>query len=171
MRREKIWRICAAGGKSVLVLSPFPYRLHPETFGSAIVEPLPSLARLALHTRLLQPVSAYWSPSFSSYPDIDVDRQPWSDSNRDRQTQIPMPLWLMSVLFKGPKYAAYTELFAGLSPMLSTKEHQGSYVVLFGRIVYVPKIVSNGWEECGADGESNARKFLGWVDGQVGEYL
>lgn len=73
---------------------------------------------------------------------------------------------IMSAVFKGPKYGAYTELYAGLAPDVRS----GDYVIPWGRKGKVPyHIVQSTQDE---DGKASvSKRFFEWCERQVQPYV
>jgi retinol dehydrogenase-12 len=84
------------------------------------------------------------------------------------QRNAPAPLrGIMGALFKGPKYGAYTELYAGLAPDV----RQGDFVIPWGRIGSVPEHVSASTKVTKEGLESVGARFYEWCEAQVKPYM
>lgn len=74
---------------------------------------------------------------------------------------------MSKILLYPTVYGAYTELYAGLSPELTMKEHQGSFIIPWGRKGSVrPDIEA---EANKADG-GQAAKLFAWADRVTSKY-
>ena len=67
----------------------------------------------------------------------------------------------MDVLSKGPKYGAYTELYAGLAPVVK----DGDFVMPWGRKGIVPAYIVESTMV--KDGTSVSARFYEWCEEQV----
>ncbi|KAF1958352.1 NAD(P)-binding protein, partial [Byssothecium circinans] len=81
------------------------------------------------------------------------------------QRSSPAPMrGIMGAVFKGPKYGAYTELYAGLAPDVE----DGDFVIPWGRKGVVPEHVARSTRvEGGGDGKSVGARFYEWCEVQV----
>ncbi|KAH7374071.1 putative short-chain dehydrogenase [Cadophora sp. MPI-SDFR-AT-0126] len=76
---------------------------------------------------------------------------------------------IMKLLFKGPVYGAYSEMYAGFSPELEAK-HNGGYVMAWGRIAPLPDDISKALKGK-AEGGSGARQiFVEYCDRETKEF-
>ncbi|KAH6705287.1 putative short-chain dehydrogenase [Leptodontidium sp. 2 PMI_412] len=76
---------------------------------------------------------------------------------------------IMKLLFKGPVYGAYSELYAGFSPELEAK-HNGGYVMAWGRIVPFPDDIAKALKGK-VEGGSGARQiFVEYCDRETKEF-
>ncbi|KAG4440605.1 hypothetical protein IFR05_003922 [Cadophora sp. M221] len=82
-----------------------------------------------------------------------------TDLQRHWGTALKLTMYLST---KGPVYGAYSELFAGFSPEV-TPEHNGGYMMAWGRIV--------GWKSKANGGTGAAKKFLEYCDRETKEFL
>ncbi|KAF2180158.1 NAD(P)-binding protein [Zopfia rhizophila CBS 207.26] len=79
------------------------------------------------------------------------------------QRHIPAPARaMMGTVFKGPKYGAYTELYAGLAPDVE----DGAFYWPWGRKGAVPAHIIESTEN-GEDGRSVSSRFYEWCEEQV----
>ncbi|KAF5017036.1 hypothetical protein F66182_11102, partial [Fusarium sp. NRRL 66182] len=69
----------------------------------------------------------------------------------------------MKLLFKGPVYGAYSELFAGFSPEIKA-EHNGGYVLAWGRIAELPKYITDGLKSQAQGGNGGAKMFIDYCE-------
>lgn len=74
-----------------------------------------------------------------------------------------------SFLLHHPKFGAYTELYAGLSPDIST-ERNGSYVIPWGRIAVPRKDLVQVMKSKEEGGSGNAAAFWEWCEAEVAKY-
>ncbi|KAF2656202.1 short-chain dehydrogenase [Lophiostoma macrostomum CBS 122681] len=83
------------------------------------------------------------------------------------QRHAPPPMrGIMSAVFKGPKAGAYTELYAGLAPGVSS----GDYVIPWGRKGEVPPHVVRSMK--GVDGQASvSKRFYEWCEQQVQPFV
>ena len=75
----------------------------------------------------------------------------------------PVQGFIMGILFKGPKYGAYTELFSALSPAISSKNN-GAFVIPWGRLGEVPPHIAKGMKSTTEGGTGLAEKFWDWCE-------
>lgn len=76
---------------------------------------------------------------------------------------------LQKILFKGPHYGAYSELYAGLSPDIKFKE-QGGFIIPWGRPGQLPEDIAAGLKAEGQGGSGAAEKFWRWCEAQTQSY-
>ncbi|KAH8885861.1 putative short-chain dehydrogenase [Thozetella sp. PMI_491] len=69
----------------------------------------------------------------------------------------------MKLLFKGPVYGAYSELFAGFSPKLKG-QNNGGYVLAWGRIAELPEYIKKGSKSKAEGGTGGAKMFMGYCE-------
>ncbi|KAF4625942.1 hypothetical protein G7Y89_g12222 [Cudoniella acicularis] len=81
-----------------------------------------------------------------------------------RDSPPPMRL-IMSVVCKPPVYGAYSEIYAAFSPEV-TAEHNGGYLMAWGRIAEVPEEIV---KQQGPGG--NGAKFYEYCDREVQQYV
>ncbi|KAL9031274.1 MAG: hypothetical protein Q9196_000681 [Gyalolechia fulgens] len=77
---------------------------------------------------------------------------------------------IMGLLFKGPVYGAYSELFAALSPDI-TSEHNGAFIVPWGRFGDVPAHIAKGLTPKSQGGSGAADRFVSWCESETERYL
>jgi retinol dehydrogenase 12 len=70
---------------------------------------------------------------------------------------------VQNLLFKGPVYGAYSELYAGFSPDLKA-ENNGGYVMAWGRIAELPEDVTKGLKSKEQGGTGAAEAFLEYCE-------
>lgn len=73
------------------------------------------------------------------------------------------------IVFKGPRYGAYTELYAGLSPDV-TRNENGSFYIPWGRLGELPQHLKKSMAPTGTE-PSISSKFYAWCDRQVARFL
>lgn len=73
-------------------------------------------------------------------------------------------------MFKPPRFGAYSELFAGLSPSVRT-EHNGSYVVPWGRFGEIPTHIERGLRNKSEGGNGAAERFWKWCERETEAYF
>ncbi|KAG0646559.1 Short-chain dehydrogenase reductase [Hyphodiscus hymeniophilus] len=76
---------------------------------------------------------------------------------------------IMKRVFKEPVYGAYTELYASLSPELKA-EHNGGYIMAWGRIAQLPAHVAKGLKSTSQGGTGSAEKFFEHCDRETKGY-
>ncbi|KAE8444138.1 hypothetical protein EG329_000826 [Mollisiaceae sp. DMI_Dod_QoI] len=69
----------------------------------------------------------------------------------------------MKLLFKGPVYGAYSELFAAFSPELKA-ENNGGYVMAWGRIAELPRNITHGLRSKAEGGSGEAKMFVDYCE-------
>ena len=74
------------------------------------------------------------------------------------------------MLFKGPVYGAYSELYAGFSPELKA-EHNGGYVMAWGRIAPFPEDISKALKVKVEGGSGVGQAFFNYCDRETKEYV
>ena len=70
---------------------------------------------------------------------------------------------------KGPKYGAYTELFAGFANEITIKDN-GSYIVPWGRKATMPPNLMDGIKSKNEGGKGTAKQFYDWCDNATVPY-
>ncbi|EEA21392.1 short-chain dehydrogenase, putative [Talaromyces marneffei ATCC 18224] len=75
----------------------------------------------------------------------------------------------MKLLFRGPVYGAYSELFAAFSPKL-TAENNGGYVLAWGRIAELPKYITDGLKSKSEGGTGGAKMFMNYCERETRRY-
>ncbi|KAJ5168177.1 NAD(P)-binding protein [Penicillium canariense] len=76
---------------------------------------------------------------------------------------------IMGVVFKAPRYGAYTELFAGFSPQVTSAQN-GSFVIPWGRFGSIPSHIEKSLEPPNEGEPSVAERFWGWCDKETAPY-
>ncbi|KAG9234760.1 putative short-chain dehydrogenase [Amylocarpus encephaloides] len=85
------------------------------------------------------------------------------------QRHWPLPLRLiMSIMFKGPEYGAYSEIYAAFSPDI-TQNHNGGYLTAWGRIGEMPTQIMNGLKR-DSQGNRKVDTFFDYCDRQITAY-
>lgn len=74
------------------------------------------------------------------------------------------------LLFKGPLFGAYSELFAALSPKVTAK-HNGGFIIPWGRIGDLPGHIEEGLKSKKEGGTGAAAKFWSWCEQETETYL
>ncbi|ORX93900.1 hypothetical protein BCR34DRAFT_550569 [Clohesyomyces aquaticus] len=83
------------------------------------------------------------------------------------QRHIPAPLrFAMGKVFKGPKYGAYTELYAGLSPDVKT----GAFYVPWGRPGSPPSHLEASLKGQGSE-KSISTRFYEWCERETSRFI
>lgn len=73
-------------------------------------------------------------------------------------------------IFKGPRYGAYSELFAALSPEV-TKEKNGAYIIPWGRFGPIPCHLQKALVSKRDGGAGTAERFWAWCEKETDPYL
>ncbi|KAL4884786.1 hypothetical protein BJY04DRAFT_182037 [Aspergillus karnatakaensis] len=76
---------------------------------------------------------------------------------------------VMGAVFKGPRYGAYTELFAACSPQVTTRTN-GTYILPWGRFGTIPKHIEKGMRPTSDGGTGLAEKFWTWCEKETAPY-
>ncbi|KAH6666816.1 putative short-chain dehydrogenase [Halenospora varia] len=83
-----------------------------------------------------------------------------------RDSPGPMRFLMHSVIpMKGPIYGAYSEIYAAFSPEV-TAEHNGGYLMAWGRIAELPKEIEKELSPGG-----NSEKFYSYCDREIKPYM
>lgn len=69
-----------------------------------------------------------------------------------------------------PRYGAYSELFAGLSPDI-TLEHNGQYLIPWGRLGQPRDDIAKGCLSAQEGGTGTARRFWEWCEMECGDWM
>ncbi|KAH7374188.1 putative short-chain dehydrogenase [Cadophora sp. MPI-SDFR-AT-0126] len=77
---------------------------------------------------------------------------------------------VMAITTKSPVYGAYSELYAGFSPEV-TPEHNGGYMMAWGRIGELTNDVKDGWKSEAKGGTGAAKKFLEYCGRETKDFL
>ncbi|KAL2831124.1 NAD(P)-binding protein [Aspergillus cavernicola] len=75
----------------------------------------------------------------------------------------------MGLVFKPPRYGAYTELFAALSPQVTSKRN-GSYIIPWGRFGPIPDHLEKGMRSTSDGGTGLAERFWTWCEKETAAY-
>jgi retinol dehydrogenase 12 len=70
---------------------------------------------------------------------------------------------MQKLIFKGPVYGAYSELFAAFSPNLKA-ENNGGYVLAWGRIAELPRYITDGLKSKAEGGTGEAKMFVDYCE-------
>jgi len=73
---------------------------------------------------------------------------------------------VQGALFKGPKYGAYTELYAGLSP----KVQSGDYVVPWGRPGIAPDHLNDALKPS-RNASSTSSRLYDWCEKEMSKHV
>lgn len=76
---------------------------------------------------------------------------------------------IQGIVFKGPKFGAYSELFGLLSPDV-TMEKNGAFIIPWGRFGVVPDDIKSSMQIKSQGGTGIAQKFLEWCQREVAAY-
>lgn len=68
---------------------------------------------------------------------------------------------MQGVVFRPPRYGADSELFAGLSPAI-TSAHTGRFAIPWGRLGNLPKHTSDAFTPNEEGGGSASKQFFDW---------
>ena len=79
-------------------------------------------------------------------------------------------LFSKGILFKPPLYGAYSELFAALSPKVTSK-HNGGFIIPWGRFGDLPGHIETGLKPKAEGGSGAAEKFWYWCAEETEAYL
>ncbi|KAI1498029.1 hypothetical protein F5X99DRAFT_412492 [Biscogniauxia marginata] len=86
------------------------------------------------------------------------------------QRHMPAPMReVMGVVFKGPVYGAYTELFAGVSAEVQLKD-SGRYIIPWGRFGSIPEHMAPGMKREHEGGTGMAKRLFEWCEETTKEY-
>jgi retinol dehydrogenase-12 len=84
------------------------------------------------------------------------------------QRGMPAPIRaVMSTVFKGPEYGAYTELYAGLGPDVRS----GDFIIPWGRKGSVPAHIVEGTVAKEGTTKSISARFYEWCEVQVRDFM
>jgi retinol dehydrogenase 12 len=70
---------------------------------------------------------------------------------------------MQRLLFKGPVYGAYSELFAAFSTELKA-ENNGGYILPWGRIAELPGYINDGLKHEAQGGTGASEKFVNFCE-------
>jgi hypothetical protein len=71
---------------------------------------------------------------------------------------------LQGLVLWPPRYGAYTELYAGLSPDLTIEQHSGAYIWPWGRIGHLRPDIEDSLRSKIQGGSEKAAKLWAWCD-------
>jgi retinol dehydrogenase 12 len=78
---------------------------------------------------------------------------------------------LQSIVFRSPPlYGAYSELYAGFSPEIKA-EHNGGYVMAWGRIADLPEDIIQGAKSNAEGGTGAKEKFFEYCNREINGFL
>lgn len=78
-------------------------------------------------------------------------------------------MFVQGLVFKPPRYGAYTELFAALSPQIDESKN-GCFVIPWGRIGPVPSHIEKSMKQSDEGGPSLADKFWDWCEKEIARF-
>lgn len=78
--------------------------------------------------------------------------------------------WLQGFVLWPPRYGAYTELYAGLSPDLTVEEHSGAYIWPWGRIGYLRPDIEDSLRPENQGGSGKAAKLWAWCHQETARF-
>ncbi|KAL4941658.1 hypothetical protein BDV06DRAFT_212502 [Aspergillus oleicola] len=76
---------------------------------------------------------------------------------------------IMRIMFKPPRYGAYTELFAALSPQVTAKNN-GAYILPWGRFGTIPDHIAEGMRPTSNGGTGLQERFWDWCEKETAGY-
>jgi hypothetical protein len=76
----------------------------------------------------------------------------------------------MSLFLWPPRYGAYTELYAGLSPDLTIEKHSGAFIWPWGLVGYLRPDIEQSLRSEGDGGSGKAAKLFAWCDQETAEF-
>ncbi|KAI6081712.1 NAD(P)-binding protein [Hypoxylon rubiginosum] len=86
------------------------------------------------------------------------------------QRNMPAPVSaMMGVVFKGPVYGAFTELYAGFSSEIQS-EQNGCYIIPWGRLGSVPEHMASSMLSKEQGGTGLSTKFWDWCEMTTASY-
>ncbi|KAI9851150.1 MAG: hypothetical protein M1838_004359 [Thelocarpon superellum] len=86
------------------------------------------------------------------------------------QRHLPGPARvLMGLLFKSPRYGAYTELYAAFSPSITEGEQRG-FVVPWGRSAELPRHIAHDVSDQAEGGSGSAQRFWDFCERTTSTY-
>jgi hypothetical protein len=71
---------------------------------------------------------------------------------------------LMSLVMWPPRYGAYTELYAGISPDLTIEQHNGAHIWPWGHVGYLRPDIENSLRTENEGGSGKAARLLDWCE-------
>ncbi|KAK3386438.1 hypothetical protein B0H63DRAFT_393386 [Podospora didyma] len=88
----------------------------------------------------------------------------------DLQRHMPAAMGLaMNLLFKGPKFGAYSELFAAVSPEV-TLDKNGGFIIPWGRFGPVPCDIASGMKTEHDGGTGLSERFWAWCEQETAKF-
>ena len=75
-----------------------------------------------------------------------------------------------SLLFKGPVYGAYSELYAGFSPAVKVDQN-GGHLMAWGRAAELPDDIIKGMKSEAEGGTGAAKKFFEYCNREIKDFL
>jgi len=116
----------------------------------------------------------FFASEFSTRnPDSGIVSVCFNPGNLRTELQRHVPWWqdmLLSFMLFPAIFGAYTELWCGLSPDLTTKEN-GSYVGPWGRILPVKKDRIESLKTKEEGGSEKAKMFVDWCEKECAKYM
>ncbi|KAI0835908.1 NAD(P)-binding protein [Hypoxylon sp. FL0890] len=85
------------------------------------------------------------------------------------QRHMPAPMRAITAIFKSPTHGAYTELYAGFSPEITSRDN-GRYVIPWGRLGSVPEHMAGGMRSKDEGGAGSSEKFWDWCEMSTSSY-
>jgi hypothetical protein len=74
------------------------------------------------------------------------------------------------LIFKGPVYGAYSELYASFSPEVKA-EQNGGHLMAWGRAADLPEDIIKGMKSEAEGGTGAAKKFFEYCDREIKDFL
>lgn len=78
---------------------------------------------------------------------------------------------LMSLVMWHPRYGAYTELYAGLSPDLTIEKHSGAYIWPWGQVGHLRPDIEASLRSEEEGGSGKAAKLLAWCKRETASFI
>jgi retinol dehydrogenase 12 len=78
--------------------------------------------------------------------------------------------FVQSLIFKGPVYGAYSELYAAFSPDIPAS-HNGGHLMAWGRVADSPEDMIKGMKSEKEGGSGRAKIFLDYCDREIKDFL
>ncbi|KAJ9605352.1 short-chain alcohol dehydrogenase [Cladophialophora chaetospira] len=89
------------------------------------------------------------------------------------ELQRHQPAWtgfVMGLVFKPPKFGAYSELFAAVSPAITAADN-GAYIIPWGRLGPIPPRIKHDIKSQAQGGSGLAARFWDWCEKETKAYL
>ncbi|KAL4947473.1 NAD(P)-binding protein [Aspergillus filifer] len=83
--------------------------------------------------------------------------------------QLALVGFTMVIIFKPPRYGAYTELFAALSPQVIARDN-GAYILPWGRFGTIPDHIAKGIRSVSSGGTGLQERFWDWCENETAAY-